>query len=52
MALSQSLTIVGAYQFAYAGGVATTQEDAVGRKWYISSEGYLIGQLDESFVTA
>ena len=29
MALSQSLTIVGAYQFAYAGGVATTQEDAV-----------------------
>ena len=30
----------------------TTQEDAVGRKWYISSEGYLIGQLDESFVTA
>lgn len=30
----------------------TTQEDSVGRKWYISSEGYLIGQLDESFVTA
>lgn len=30
----------------------TTQEDAVGCKWYISSEGYLIGQLDETFVTA
>lgn len=29
----------------------TTQKDAVGREWYISSEGYLIGQLDESFVT-
>lgn len=29
----------------------TTQKDSVGREWYISSEGYLIGQLDESFVT-
>ena len=28
-----------------------TQEDAVGRSWYISTEGFLIGQLDESFVT-
>jgi hypothetical protein len=29
----------------------TTQEDAVGRSWYISTEGAIIGQLDESFVT-
>jgi hypothetical protein len=29
----------------------TTQEDSVGRPWYISTEGALIGQLDESFVT-
>ncbi len=29
----------------------TTQEDAVGRSWYVSTEGAIIGQLDESFVT-
>jgi hypothetical protein len=29
MALSKPLTINGAYQFAYEGGVATTQENAV-----------------------
>lgn len=29
-----------------------TQEDVVGRKWYVSTENYLIGQLDESFVCA
>lgn len=27
-----------------------TKPDAVGRQWYVSSEGYLLGQLDESFV--
>jgi hypothetical protein len=29
-----------------------TMEDSVGRQWYVSTEGYLIGQLDESFVCA
>jgi hypothetical protein len=29
----------------------TTQEDAVGRSWYVSTEGAIIGQLDDSFVT-
>ena len=28
----------------------TTKEDSVGRKWYVSPEGYLIGQMNESFV--
>jgi hypothetical protein len=27
----------------------TTPEDATGRKWYVSSEGFLIGQLNETF---
>lgn len=27
----------------------TTPEDSTGRKWYITSEGFLIGQLNESF---
>lgn len=27
-----------------------TKPDSVGRQWYISSENYLIGQMDESFV--
>lgn len=27
-----------------------TKPDTVGRQWYVSSEGYLIGQLDDSFV--
>jgi hypothetical protein len=30
----------------------STQEDSVGRCWYVSSEGYLIGQLDESYTYA
>jgi hypothetical protein len=29
-----------------------TEPDAVGREWYVSTEGFLIGQLDPSFVTA
>ena len=27
-----------------------TKPDTVGRQWYVSSEGYLLGQLDDSFV--
>lgn len=27
----------------------TTPEDALGRKWYVTSEGFLIGQLNEAF---
>jgi hypothetical protein len=34
----------GNFYFGYS-----TQEDSVGRCWYVSSEGYMIGQLDESY---